>query len=740
MIVDDLQQNIPTGLIGWYPFSAGSKLLYVGSDEDVYAAFLNRLQLDCTVWNPERLPYNLHIQKTEEDDGFDYIVCVAEFEKLKYPLEILKLCQTVLKKSGTLLLGANNRYGLRYFCGDRDLYTGRNFDGIEGYRRAYTAAQDDFCGRTYSKAEIKQLLQQAGFPKMKFYSVLTDLQNPSLIYSENYLPNEDLSNRLFPTYHYPHSVFMEEQCLYDGLIANDMFHQMANAYLVECTIEGELSDVSHITGSLERGKKDALYTIVHDEKSVEKYAVYPEGEARLIDLDHHTQELKARDIAVVSGKLKGSKYVMPYETAEVAQVYLKRLLHTDTELFLKEMDHFRDLILQSSDIVKEDMGDGNGVLLKQGYPDMVPLNAFHKDGTFMFFDQEFCVENCPANALIWRMVVTFYAGDPQANALYEREKLLERYDLQRKADCWRNFEREFLQELRSEKELKAYHKCVRANYNEIHSNRQRINYSAEQYQKLFVDIFDRADTRKLFLFGSGNFTKKFLQIYGNDYKVEAILDNNTDRWGQLLDGVTIQSPDILRDLEPAEYKVIICIKNYLSVMKQLDEMGVGDYSIFDWNKDYPRKMRPIAVASDKENSQKKYHIGYVAGAFDMFHVGHLNLLRRAKELCDYLIVGVLSDETICDKKNKSPIIPEADRVEIVASCRYVDQAELLPVQYNGIMDAYRMFHFDVQFSGNDHVGDADWEREKADLERVGADIVFFDYTEKVSSTKLRKKL
>ena len=735
--MEKLLSMIPTGLFGWYPFPPHSKILYIGQKNDVYANLLMEMNVDHTVCNVFDLIDQNHQLFLNADNKFDVIICVSEFERLRHTEELFKRIISLQKPEGILLLGVNNRYGLRYFCGDRDLYTDRNFDGIEGYRRAYSSAQDEFCGRTYSKAEIRQFLQQAGFAKMKFYSVLSDLQNPALIYSENSLPNEDLVNRLFPTYHYPHTVFLEEQCLYNGLIANDMFHQMANAYLVECTIEGQLSDVSHVTGSLERGKKDALYTIVHDEKFVEKYTVYPEGQSRLVDLNRNMQELQARGISVVSGKLENGKYIMPYETAEVAQVYLKRMLHTDIELFLQEMDHFRDLILKSSEIVKEDMGDGEGAILKHGYVDMVPLNAFHKDGTFMFFDQEFCVENCPANALIWRMVVTFYAGDIRANAFYEREKLLERYDLQRQAERWRTFERTFLQKLRKEKELQEYHKRVRGDYNEISSNRQRLNYSEKDYQRLFVDIFDRADTRKLYLFGSGNYTRKFLQIYAKDYPFYAILDNDSKRWGQQLEGITIQSPDSLRDLEPAEYKVIICIKNYLSVMKQLDEMGVGDYAIYDWNKDYPRKMRPIAVSSFVENTKKKYHIGYVAGAFDMFHVGHLNLLRKAKEQCDYLIVGVLADESICVKKKKSPIIPQEDRVEIVASCRYVDQAEVLPVQYNGIMDAYRMFHFDVQFSGNDHVGDADWEREKMELERFGADIVYFDYTEKVSSTELR---
>lgn len=738
--MDKLLSMIPIGLFGWYPFQPKAKTLYVGHKEDVYARWLQEQGFDYRVCQIDDVVSPRVDEQSVFCEKFDVILCVAEFEKLREPHIFFEQLKQLQKTEGILLLGANNRLGLRYFCGDRDPYTDRVFDGIENYQRAYAKSEDEFWGRTYGKSELKKMLSKAGYEKIKFYSVLSDLHNPSMIYAEDYLPNEDLSNRLFPTYHYPSTVFLEERNLYEGIINNEMFHQMANAYLIECTIDGSLSDVKHITASLERGREDALYTVIHDNGKVEKRAAFEEGRKRMEQIHRNLNCLRSRGLSVVDGQVIDDTYVMPYESAEIGQVYLKGLLYTDIHIFLQEMDHFRDLILHSSEIIKEDFGDGEGAILRYGYLDMVPLNSFHKDNTFVFFDQEFCEENYPANVLLFRMVATFYSGDIQAYHIYPMTALLERYDLNRQLDKWRKIEGLFLQKLRSEKELENYHKMVRADDNEVYSNRQRLNYSAKDYQHLFVDIFDRADTRKLFLFGSGNYTKKFLQIYGNDYKVEAILDNNTDRWGQEMDGIMIQSPDILRDLEPAEYKVIICIKNYLSVMKQLDEMGVGDYSIFDWNKDYPRKMRPIAVASDKENLPKKYHIGYVAGAFDMFHVGHLNLLRRAKELCDYLIVGVLADQTICEKKNKTPIIPEEDRVAIIASCRYVDQAELLPVHYNGIMDAYRMFHFDVQFSGNDHVGDVDWEREKADLERVGADIIYFDYTEKVSSSELRKKL
>ncbi len=734
----ELIKGIGQGLLQWYDFRQDSRILYIGNREDDIAEMLAQNQINLLCASEEQFcdaKWQQNYRKC-----FDYLIAIECLERYHKPKKVLDIWYRLLKKNGMMLLGMNNRLGIRYFCGDRDPYTGRNFDGVEGYQHVYVKKEDTFNGRSYSRAELKKMLADAGWETVHFFSVFPDLKNPCLIYEEDFLPNEDLSTRVFPVYNYPASVFLEEASLYGSLIENGMFHQMANAYLIECPINGVCCDVEHVTGSMERGRENALFTIIHKSGNVEKRAVYPEGQGRLEKLMENMKFLKRHGIHVVDTKIVYGACVMPFVKAESGQMYLKRLLQTDKDRFLQEMDRFRDLILQSSDVMEHDKGDGRGVILSRAYLDMVPLNSFYVEGMFVFYDQEFCRENYPANAVILRMINTFYAGGGiWMQNILPMEELFERYGLVKNLDQWRQMEWEFLSNLRNDRTLHEYHSAHWINGEILNANRQRMNYSVDEYQRLFVDIFNNADTRKLILFGSGNFTRKFLELYSQHYPVYAIIDNNQEKWGQELEGIVIQPPDILKSLHRGEYKVLICIKNYLSVMKQLDDMGVGEYGIYDSGKDYPIKKKTLFQPFLGKNEEpKKYHTGYIAGVFDLFHVGHLNMFKRAKEHCAYLIVGVVSDEGVRKYKEVEPFVPFEERIEMVRSCRYVDEAVEIPLNYYGTSDAYRLYHFDVQFSGSDYADNPDWLRQKEFLEKHGADMVFFPYTESTSSSKIKE--
>ncbi len=142
--------------------------------------------------------------------------------------------------------------------------------------------------------------------------------------------------------------------------------------------------------------------------------------------------------------------------------------------------------------------------------------------------------------------------------------------------------------------------------------------------------------------------------------------------------------------------------------------------------------------ADDLNSIGHYKVGYICGVYDLFHIGHLNILRRCKEHCDYLIVGVDSDGLTQALKNKTPVIKQDDRMEIVRAIRYVDEVVLVDFHNHSPRLAWDLYRFDVQFCGDDHVSEL--QEEKKFLQEHGSDMVFFPYTKRVSTTQLRQQM
>ncbi|UYO96664.1 adenylyltransferase/cytidyltransferase family protein [Microbacterium sp. M28] len=131
-------------------------------------------------------------------------------------------------------------------------------------------------------------------------------------------------------------------------------------------------------------------------------------------------------------------------------------------------------------------------------------------------------------------------------------------------------------------------------------------------------------------------------------------------------------------------------------------------------------------------------IGYAAGAFDLFHVGHLNLLRHAKQHCDVLVAGVVNDEMLREVKGIEALIPTAERAEIVRHISFVDDVHVETTPSK--MDAWRDVGFTHFFKGDDWRGTEKGLRLEREFEAVGVEVVYFPYTAHTSSTALRRAL
>ena len=134
----------------------------------------------------------------------------------------------------------------------------------------------------------------------------------------------------------------------------------------------------------------------------------------------------------------------------------------------------------------------------------------------------------------------------------------------------------------------------------------------------------------------------------------------------------------------------------------------------------------------------RYKIGYTQGVFDLFHIGHLNLINAAKKHCDYLIVGVNSDDLTQNYKGITPTIPENDRMEIVANLKAVNEA--IVVHTLDKKEIYSQIKFDAIFVGDDWKDNPRWIETKNVMEKMGVDVIFLPYTKRVSSTALRNKM
>ena len=346
MTAEEVIRNLPKALINWYAFETEAEVLFISggnaecevlyeallhSGVSVYMTTVCELETEC---DEEK---GLAVAVRDVEKRYDYIVAAGILEKAVNPVKLLVRLRMLLKTSGRLLLGTENRLGIRYFCGDKDAFSCHVLDGIDDYARIDWEREKEIEGRAYAKSELDRMLRDAGFAGFRFYSVLPCLTRPQLILSETYLPKEPIEIRVFPQYNSPETVFLGEERLYRALMDNNMFHQMANAFLIECPAEGEPVEIDQITVQGDRSCEEAMATIIRYKDYVEKRALYPEGQGKINVLAESEAYLREHDIPVVEARLEKNAYVMPYIEAEIATDYFRKLLKSDKDVFIKEL-------------------------------------------------------------------------------------------------------------------------------------------------------------------------------------------------------------------------------------------------------------------------------------------------------------------------------------------------------------------------------------------------------------------
>lgn len=462
-----------TSLLNWYEFEENSAILEISGGFGAITGLLCRRCGSVVTFEPSqfraegiRIRYdsnrNLQVidgEWTEAAFGgkqFDYVFlnCESLFDKGPLDAEeyIEWFCRAkrLLKEEGKLLIAAENRYGIRYFCGEIDPDTSLPFAAINRCNQA--------AGYFFSRHELTQYIYKAGFEDCKFYYPLPGNQFPQLIYSDEYLPQKDICERLVFYYRNKETLIALERELYADILDNQVFPFMANSFLVECGKKENFSDAIYAAVSTDRGREHSFATVVCKGEIVKKAALYPEGKRNEEKIFYNLQDMKNHGLKIVPHTREKKGLSMPYIKNITFSDYLRYLVFAgDKENFVDLLERLYQQILHSSEHEEQSrcqfpLGAGVkgdlGVILRKAYIDMVPFNCFYQDGDFYFFDQEFVRDYYPASYTMFRALKYTYLSIPEAEAMVPIEILKEKYRLQENWDAFSWEEDRFVSENR----------------------------------------------------------------------------------------------------------------------------------------------------------------------------------------------------------------------------------------------------------------------------------------------------
>lgn len=318
------------GLFAWYPFKKEAELLEIdaeyGALTGLFCDKCKKVAVTETCYERAKAiakRYNDRENLTVyagalEDfdytkfyDRFDYIVINGVLERKGYGykeqkayLEYLNLIQKMLKPTGILLLVVNNRYGLQYFCGKREKFTGYPYEGINQY-------PDGTPAYGFEKGEVSSLLENSGFAHKKFYYPLPDADYPQAVATDESRDWDDFEERLTFYDRDPDTLVAREKCLMRDFMKNGALGYMANDFLVEASVNVAQTNIKEAFVAMDRGKARSFATAIENRHIVRKTPVFMEGEAVAAQCCQNINELMNRGIHVVEHQMEKGSIMMP---------------------------------------------------------------------------------------------------------------------------------------------------------------------------------------------------------------------------------------------------------------------------------------------------------------------------------------------------------------------------------------------------------------------------------------------
>lgn len=468
--------NLRKNILNWYPFEKESSVLEIGCGMgaitnmlcekcgDVTAVELSKRRATATLLrcrerdNLEIIVGNLNDIQFEKK--FDYITLIGVLEyqgaytETDNPFhDFLAEIKKLLKPNGKLLIAIENKYGLKYWCGAREDHTGVPFEGMNQYTVTNRKV------RTFARKELERLVKESGFGNTFFYYPMPDYKLPTVVYSEQSLPEGECMHNLEP-YYVPdrNTLVADEMVLYRDIIKNGVFEFFANSFLVECSDSEGLGAVTRAFLSAERLKQYQMATVFTKQGEVLKFPLSQQGAVHMKQIEKNSNSLRRMGREVLPLRLREGKLVsefVPWKLLE--DRILDAARRKDCTEFYQILDRVYQEILSSSEeisakeniiyaveIDKEINPAKYGPILRIGYLDMLLRNAFDMDGQICWFDQEWILEAVPANFVLYRAVKVLYGSYKWIDKIIPLEETVRKYNLYAAWEVYQSLEKVFL--------------------------------------------------------------------------------------------------------------------------------------------------------------------------------------------------------------------------------------------------------------------------------------------------------